>query len=243
MRRDGEFEHGGPMGSDNPGWLMNEHETNRFEAVQEAMIRPLDRESFFSRHRFDLEASDQVVTQGGDLLPCGVGSVVVGRNCVECPLALEFSDRLFLSTAPSHELPEERWLDVAVGGNSRVFEVPVGRVEEIELVVLTTLERHAFSVDHDTQRPLPARDVQLDLEIADAVGKMMPSFAFEEGEYFLLEESAVHSEFQREIARHSRIQIIDEFSNDGYGFQFALNLSTQTDNSLTIPITSLMGSA
>jgi len=54
----------------------------------------------------DLEADEEVVGDGDELLPGAIGAVVVGGDGVEGEMALELTDDLFVFASSGHEVPK-----------------------------------------------------------------------------------------------------------------------------------------
>jgi len=223
------------------------------------MICSLDRKSFLARHCFNLKTSDEIVAKNRDLLPSGVGSVVVCRDRIEGPFAFEFGDGLFLCAAASHEFPEKLRPNVAICGNGRIFKMTVGGIKEVKLVIFSAPERDSFAINHDTLHPVPAGNIQLGLEIAEFAGDMVPSFSFandwddpqpfherhldgvkrpsslKEREHVFPEEGAVHSEFKGKTTGKSRIQISDQISHELSGPGRVMNVAGSIFNSQNMP--------
>src|SRR5262249_27203764 len=163
---------------------------------------------------------DQVMSQDAKLEPGAVGAVVVGGNRVECKLAFEFGDSLFLSTAAGGEVPQGAWGESKIGRYRRVFEVTIVGREEIELVILGAAMMHPLAVDDHAQLKFPGRQRQAGFAAADIRGNRAPARlcgnqrfdpgplteghldrikaarAGEQLEEILLENGRVHAEFQ-----------------------------------------------
>jgi len=86
--------------------------------------------------RVDLEADEQVVSDGNELLPGAVGAVSVSGDGVESEVAFELAEDFFVFTATIHEANELAGWERDVGCDGGILVVAVVGIEEIELVVL-----------------------------------------------------------------------------------------------------------
>src|SRR5258708_32556697 len=86
--------------------------------------------------RVELKAPDQVVGEDTEVLPGAVGGVVIGRDDIEGAFALEFANHLLVRPSAGGKLPQGLGLELEVGGDGGVLEVPVVGAEEVELEVL-----------------------------------------------------------------------------------------------------------
>ena len=114
----------------------DQQEAQRPHAAHDVSVGALAGATPWDGDGVELEAAGDVVSEDAELLPGAVGAIVTGRDDIEGELALEFRDRLLLST-PAADEGVERWQrQRQVGRDGVVLEVPIVGGEEIELEVL-----------------------------------------------------------------------------------------------------------
>src|SRR6059036_244056 len=189
----------------------------------------------------ELEAAGDVVSEDAELLPGAVGAIVTGRDDIEGELALEFRDRLLLST-PAADEGVERWQrQRQVGRDGVVLEVPVVGSKEIELEVLRALVLNVFAVDHHPQAEIPLRDDEPVLEARHAGGQGVPVPSLggqllerqpapvahldgigaapggEQPQHIRLEKRGIHAEFERDAPPQAAADRVDELAEERGG--------------------------
>ena len=100
------------------------------------------------------------------------------RNDIQGPLAFEFREGLFLRSSASHKIPECSSAQSQVGTHRAILKIAIGRVKQIELVVLFRFVMHGFSIDHHAQPLFPGRNVERGFKVAQAFSKRVPALAF-----------------------------------------------------------------
>src|SRR5262245_45485502 len=138
-----------------PSRPSDEEEAQGTHAAKNVGVRALPGAAPRLGEGIELKAAGKVVGEDAELLPGAVGPVVTGGDDVEGELALEFRDRLLLSTAAADEGVEGRQRESHVGGDGVVLEVPVVGHEEIELEVLGALMLDVLAVDEHPQTEVP----------------------------------------------------------------------------------------
>ena len=100
------------------------------------------------------------------------------RNDIQGPLAFEFREGLFLRSSASHKIPERSSAQSQVGTHRAILKIAIGRVKQIELVVLFRFVMHGFSIDHHAQPLFPGRNVERGFKGAQAFSKRVSALAF-----------------------------------------------------------------
>src|SRR5207249_5239466 len=112
-----------PVRAHHPTGPMKQLEAQRMNTLQNMKRGALGGAVAPWRSGLDLDVGDQVVRQGHELLPGAVGSVVARRDGAEGEPALEFAERLLVSAAAAHEMPQLAAAQVEVGRDRGVLVV------------------------------------------------------------------------------------------------------------------------